>query len=52
MSLKVKYWSGWIRSEQMQNAEWFQTWLKAAKKTEEKNSELIVFRIPKNKHNF
>lgn len=49
MSLNVYYLSGWIRSNKMWDNinEWFYGWLSSAMKAEHHDSELVVFRIPK-----
>lgn len=49
MSLKVKFFAGWIKTEAMENNGWFNVWWHTAKKAEDEKKELVVFRIPKNK---
>jgi len=45
----VKYWAGSVIAENMEDRgqKWFDTWLASAKEADEKDQELLVFRIPR-----
>lgn len=47
MSLKLKYFAGWISTNTMINKGWCFAWFSKAKEQEENNYQLVVFRIPK-----
>ncbi len=40
---------GYINSKKMNTDEWFDVWYNTAKKVEEEDCELIIFKLPKNK---
>lgn len=44
-----KYFMGYINSKKMNTDEWFDVWYNTAKKVEEEDCELIIFKLPKNK---
>lgn len=45
-SVKVKYLSGWLSSEKIKNIFILSHWIETAKKAEELNCQLTVFKIP------
>jgi hypothetical protein len=47
MSFRVVYLQGWIKRENMDNPDWFETWLKSAAEAEANNVDLVVFKIPR-----
>ena len=49
MSLKVKYWKGWLRSFNMNEKGYLNQWFNSALEAEKEDCELVVFKIPKNK---
>ena len=46
-NLLVKYWAGWLSTQNMDNPGYLDAWKKTAQAAEEEGMELAVFRLPK-----
>ena len=49
MKLLVKYFKGWLTSENMANKGWLENWIENAQQAEKEGSQLVVFKVPNNR---
>lgn len=45
----LKYFKGWLTSENMVNKSWLENWTENAKQAEKEDSQLVVFKVPNNR---